>query len=116
MEQERAREFATTWVDAWNRHDLDAVLDHYGDDVRFHSPFARLLTGDGRVDGKAALRAYWREGLARRPALRFELIDLFEGDGALALHLSDERGKRVVETMLFDAEGKVTLSTGCYLR
>jgi ketosteroid isomerase-like protein len=116
MEQEQAQLFAAAWIAGWNRHDLEAVLSHYSEDVRFHSPFARMLTGDGLVVGKPALRAYWREGLKRRPALRFELLDLFEGDGALALHLSDERGHRTVETLLFDEQAKVMLSTGRYLR
>ncbi|WP_269845224.1 YybH family protein [Allosphingosinicella deserti] len=98
----------------WNRRDLDAILGHYTEDIRFHSPFARALIGDGLVVGRAALRAYWTEGLKRRPALRLELIDLFIGDSALALHFRDETGRRTVETMIFDAQGKVMLSTGCY--
>ena len=27
-----AERFAADWIDAWNRHDLDAILAHYADD------------------------------------------------------------------------------------
>src|SRR5437660_91789 len=59
--------FAADWVAAWNRHDLDAILSHYADDVVFTSPFAVRLTGDGTVRGKPALRAYFAAALTRLP-------------------------------------------------
>jgi len=112
---EWAPRFADAWVSAWNRRDLEAVLAFYAEAIRFQSPLARKLTGQGVVEGRAALRAYWSEGLARRPALHFELLDLFIGDDALALHLRDETGRRSVETLVFDEAGQVIASTGCYL-
>jgi ketosteroid isomerase-like protein len=32
--------FAERWVRAWNGHDVEAVLDHFSDDVVFTSPVA----------------------------------------------------------------------------
>ena len=45
-------DFATAWVAAWNRHDVDAVLAHFHDDVVFPWTSASytniLLDGHGR--------------------------------------------------------------------
>ena len=30
--------YAEQWVQAWNAHDIEAVLDHFSDDVVFTSP------------------------------------------------------------------------------
>ena len=38
VSQARAEAFARDWIDAFNRHDLEAVLSHYADDVEFSSP------------------------------------------------------------------------------
>ena len=35
IDPEFARRVAGEWFDAWNRHDLEAVLGHYADDVEF---------------------------------------------------------------------------------
>ena len=32
--------FAADWLAAWNAHDLDAIIEHYDEDVVFSSPFA----------------------------------------------------------------------------
>jgi ketosteroid isomerase-like protein len=62
-----AKTFSQNWVDAWNAHDIEAVLEHFRDDVAFTSPVAvRVLpeTG-GVVAGKDALRHYWTTALSR---------------------------------------------------
>jgi len=65
--------FAEEWVAAWNVRDLDRILSHYAPEIVFLSPLAQRRLGDGRVVGLAALREYWRGGLAAIPDLRFEL-------------------------------------------
>ena len=57
--------FVDDWLTAWNRHDVDAVLTHFHDDVVFTSPIAARVIADskGVVRGKAALREYWRAAL-----------------------------------------------------
>jgi ketosteroid isomerase-like protein len=54
-----AEAFAANWIDAWNRHDIDAILSHYSEDVIFLSPVAAQRVGHGRVIGREALRSYW---------------------------------------------------------
>ena len=63
LDETFARHFAQVWVDAWNAHDLDRVLAHYEDDFVFQSPMIAVFTGEpsGRLQGKAAVRAYAEE-------------------------------------------------------
>lgn len=107
--------FADQWIADWNSHDLDRILSHYAADIVFNSPKAKLLTGDGVVRGTSALRAYWTEGLARRPALRFTLDAVFTGHESITLLYTGEDGRRAAETVIFDEAGKVVRSTACYL-
>ncbi len=30
--------FAQEWLNAWNSHDLEAIMAHYAEDVIFYSP------------------------------------------------------------------------------
>ncbi|MEZ5752097.1 MAG: nuclear transport factor 2 family protein, partial [Paracoccaceae bacterium] len=75
MTPQDAETRARDWCDAWNRRDLDAVLDHYAEDVTIRSPLVaqRVGTPDGVLQGKAALRAYFAICM-RNPALSFSLV------------------------------------------
>jgi steroid delta-isomerase len=68
-----AQAFARAWIAAWNRRDSEAVLAHYTEDCVFVSPKAERITGRGRVEGKAALRAYWQRALEQSGKLEFTL-------------------------------------------
>jgi ketosteroid isomerase-like protein len=65
VNREDAEAYARLWADDWNRRDLDAVLEHFADDVTFSSPKAEQTVGAPTVRGKDALRAYWQRALAR---------------------------------------------------
>ena len=106
--------FAEQWIADWNSHDLVRILSHYAEDIVFNSPKAKVLVGDGVVRGIPALRAYWTQGLARRPALTFVLDDVFVGHDSITLLYRGEDGGRVAETVILDAEGKVVRSAACY--
>ena len=32
------KEIALDWIDAWNKKDIDRIMDHYSDDVLFFAP------------------------------------------------------------------------------
>ena len=100
--------FAAEWVAAWNRHDLDAILAHYADDVVFTSPFAVRLTGDGTVRGKDALRAYFAAALTKFPDLHFRLRHALAGVNSLVLLYDSVEGLLAAEAFEFDSGGKVT--------
>jgi hypothetical protein len=109
--------FAEAWVRAWNAHDVEAVLDHFSDDVVFTSPVAaRLLpeTG-GVVHGKAALRNYWATALARQPDLHFAVIGVYQGESTLVINYRNHRGQLVNEVLSFDGDGLVREGHGTYL-
>jgi len=45
MNRNQANEFAANWINAWNRKDVNAVLEHYVDDAKFISPKAATFVG-----------------------------------------------------------------------
>lgn len=107
--------FADQWCAAWNAHDLNRVLAHFHDDVIFTSPIAASLLPEtvGVVRGKAALRAYWEEGLRRIPDLHFTVEAVFAGIDTLVIQYRNQKGVRVSEVLVFDA-GLVREGHGTY--
>jgi hypothetical protein len=99
-----ARNFVQAWLQAWNAHDLEAVLSHFADEVKFTSPVAaRIVEGSGGViTSKAALREYWREGLRRIPDLRFELVGTYVGVDTIVINYRNQNGGLVSEVLEFD--------------
>jgi steroid delta-isomerase-like uncharacterized protein len=79
-------EIARAWLDAFNAHDVDALVALYADDCSHTSPKIRTLhpeTG-GKLLGKAALAAWWKDANARLPNLRYEPTAI-TGDGERAV-------------------------------
>ncbi|GLH74161.1 hypothetical protein GETHLI_26630 [Geothrix limicola] len=108
--------FSRHWLAAWNAHDVEAVLEHFEEDVVFTSPVATQLLGgsDGVIRGKAALRDYWTRALARIPDLHFELLGVYAGVHSLVLHYRNQKGGLVCEVLHFHA-GRVKEGHGTYL-
>jgi hypothetical protein len=100
---------------AWNRHDVDAVLAHFHDDVVFTSPVAARVVPDssGVVRGKAALREYWTAALKTMPDLHFEVVGVFGGESVLVINYRNQRGALVNEVLEFDG-GLVCRGHGTY--
>jgi ketosteroid isomerase-like protein len=109
LSEERARELAHHWVEAWNAHDLDRIMTHYEDDVVLVSPVAVRILGDpsGTVSGKPALRAYFARALERYPHLKFELIDLMRGLNSVVLYYTNQNGSKTGEFMELGPGGRV---------
>jgi len=107
--EDKAREMARHWVHAWNSHDLDEIMSHYGENVVLVSPVAARILNDpsGRVVGKEALRTYFKRGLAAYPELRFELVDVMWGLSSLVLYYVNQKGTKTGEFMELDTNGKV---------
>jgi predicted ester cyclase len=107
--REDAWNLANHWVAAWNAHDLDLIMTHYDDAVELTSPAAVQLLGisDGRVVGKANLRAYFQRGLSAYPELRFRLEDVLWGVNSVVLYYTNHKGTRTAEFMELSASGKV---------
>jgi hypothetical protein len=101
---------ANHWVAAWNAHDLDSIMSHYDDAIELTSPVAAQLLGtpDGKVVGKANLKAYFQRGLEAYPQLRFILEDVFSGLNSVVFIYKNQKGTRTAEFMELSPSGKVT--------
>lgn len=99
-------EFAQAWVEAWNRHDVEAVLAHFHEDVVFTSPVAARVVASsaGVIRGKAALREYWTAALAQLPDLHFEVLGVYRGVSTLVINYRNQAGTLVNEVLIFDGE------------
>jgi hypothetical protein len=108
--------FAEDWLTAWNRHDVDAVLAHFHDDVVFSSPVAARVVPDskGVVRGKAALREYWNAALQTMPDLHFDIVGIYQGESVLVVNYRNQSGALVNEVLEFDG-GLVRRGHGTYL-
>ena len=110
LTKEQAHQFAQAWVAAWNTHDLDQIMSHYEEEVELISPVAAQLLNqsDGKVIGKANLRAYFQKGLSAYPALHFDLKDVLWGVGSVVLYYANQRGTHTGEFMEISPQGKVS--------
>lgn len=67
-------QIANEWFSAFNAHDLELLLSLYADDAGHYSPKlkARQPETEGRIKGKDALRAWWKDAFERLPDLHYE--------------------------------------------
>ena len=109
MTKEEARKLANDWVAAWNAHDLDLIMTHYEDSIELTSPAAAQLLGtpDGKVLGKANLRAYFQRGLEAYPELHFHLEDVLWGVNSVVLYYTNQKGTHTAEFMELSATRNV---------
>jgi ketosteroid isomerase-like protein len=115
MDIVEAQIFADQWVKDWNAHDVDALVEHFTDDVVFTSPAAiRILGGDGVIRGREALRKYWSEGVRLIPDLHFEVLALYVGIDTVVINYRNQAGGVVSEVLTFDGP-LVSEGHGTYL-
>jgi hypothetical protein len=84
-------------------------MTHYEDAIELTSPVVAQLLGtpDGKVIGKANLKAYFQRGLATYPELHFRLDDVLLGVSSLVLFYTNQKGTHTAEFMELSAIGKV---------
>jgi hypothetical protein len=112
MDRRQANEYAYQWIDAWNRRDVEAVLDHFEDDIVFSSPKALETVGVPSVRGKSALRQYWVTALRSATSLRFTLVRVIWDQDASELAIIydrqvNDRRDRASEILKFTPSGRV---------
>ena len=73
---------ARAWLDAFNAHDVPALVALYADDCTHTSPKIRALhpDTDGKLVGKAALTRWWTDAIERLPQLRYEATAIIGDD------------------------------------
>ena len=116
MTEEELRRVAAAWVEAWNRRDLEAILEHYADDVVLTSPLVarRFKRADGTLQGRAELREYLAVGLDAAPGLHLAPQQTLIGVDGVTVVYARESGALVAEVLLLDATGKVRRSHAFY--
>ncbi len=107
--ESEAKQFADNWTDAWNSHDLDAIVSHYSSQVVLTSPVVAKLLIDpsGRVAGKEALRAFFKSALEAYPNLTFQLLDVMRGFSSIVLCYVNQNGTKTAEFMEFDENPEI---------
>ena len=109
---------ARAWLDAFNRHDVDALVALYADDATHTSPKIRALHPDtgGKLVGKAALADWWRAANARLPGLRYEPIAIVADEARAIIeywrHAPGEPPMPVAEA--FDVRGGAIVASRVY--
>jgi len=116
MDADFAQRFVQQWLQAWNDHDVEAVLAHYAEDAVLHSPRVQMVLGldDTVLRGHAELRRYWARALEISSDLYFEIDKIFIGSDALTVVYVNHRQQEVAETFMFDLRGKVRESVAAY--
>jgi ketosteroid isomerase-like protein len=91
MNSDAAWNLANHWIAAWNAHDLDSIIMHSEDGIELTSPVAAQLLGtaDGKVAGKANVRAYFQRWLEAYPDLHFHLADVLWGVSSVVLYYAN---------------------------
>ena len=76
-----------SWLAAFNKHDVPALVALYAEDATHTSPKIRALhpeTG-GKLVGRAALTAWWKDAIERLPTLRYEELSVTADDARVFL-------------------------------
>jgi ketosteroid isomerase-like protein len=109
LNESEVREFAESWIHAWNSHDLENIVSHYDPEVVLTSPAAAKLLSDasGTLTGIEALRDYFELGIETYPNLRFELLDVMWGVSSVVLYYRNHVGTKTGEFMELGADYKV---------
>ncbi len=107
--EQKANQIAREWIEAWNRHDLDAIISHYADDVEFTSPFVVKLLNNpsGTIKGKEALRSYFGKALATYRDLKFDSVQVLTGVDSVTVYYLSVNGMMAAEVMVLNSNGKI---------
>lgn len=72
------KQLAHTWIDAFNKHDLDLLLSLYHDEAEHYSPKLKIHQPhtNGIIKGKTALKNWWSDAFTRLPNLHYQLLQL----------------------------------------
>lgn len=111
-----AQAFAQKWIESWNSHNLENILNHYSEDIEITTPMIKMVGGinSGTLKGKESVSEYWKKALNKIPDLHFELIEVTEGVDSIALFYKSVMNKNAIEVMFFNKNGKVNKMIAYY--
>lgn len=72
------KEIALKWFEAFNEHNLEKLLSLYDDNAQHYSPKLKVRQPEtrGLIQGKNALRSWWKDAFERLPSLKYEVVKL----------------------------------------
>ncbi len=78
MNSEDFKNIAKLWFKAFNEHDLESLLSLYDDNAEHFSPKLKIREPEtnGLIQGKEALRKWWKDCFERLPTLHYEVQKL----------------------------------------
>ena len=105
----KANEFAEHWIQAWNSHDIEAIISHYAEDVEYFSAFLTKLANNplGTLRGKQAVKEYLAKGLAAFPDLNFVLSNVFFGVRSVVIQYRSVNNLNAAEVFEFNEQSLV---------
>lgn len=108
MDQWKAEEYAKSWIEAWNSHDIEALGKHYAEGVVFRSPFIpKLVENDScTICGREALKQYLAQGMEAYPHMRFQLHRVGVGVDSIALNYIGVDGALANEVHVLNEDGQ----------
>lgn len=109
-------ELATAWINAWNNRDINAIMNHYAEEVVFYAPtvIKRWNIADGKLCGKEQLRKHFLKGFELAPDLHFELITVLAGVDGMTIVYKRETGTVVADVVQLNNNGKAILVKAYY--
>ena len=115
--------FVAEWMEAWNSHDLERILEHYSDDVEYYSPFIAAMAepggpgSDGRLVGKGPVREYFAAALGRYDDLHFDPpVHVAVGAGSISFVYASVKNLTAVETLVFAPGSRIVARAHCHYR
>lgn len=75
MKPEILNEIAYEWFASFNEHNLEKLLSLYDEQAEHYSPKLKVRHPEtlGLIQGKDALRMWWKDAFQRLPSLRYEV-------------------------------------------
>ena len=103
-------DFAKEWLEAWNSHDLDKIMEHYSENIDFVSPIIQQMgiNAEGKISNKSDLKDYFSKALQKYPDLHFELHHELKGANSTVLFYRSVNNSFSAEYMELNSDGKVS--------
>lgn len=78
MTPQDLKDIANLWFKAFNEQNLDELLSLYGESAQHYSPKLKIREPEtnGLIQGKDALRNWWKDCFERLPTLRYQVNKL----------------------------------------
>ena len=78
MTSQDLKDIANLWFKAFNEQNLDDLLSLYDESAQHYSPKLKIREPEtkGLIQGKEALRTWWKDCFERLPTLRYQVDKL----------------------------------------